>query len=69
LTELPDGYTDSFAGVPDDFERPPQEPPGTTVNKDGRSFTAPPDDEAALRSALAADAGTSSSDDLLNRLT
>ena len=24
LHEWPDGYVDSFAGVPDDFERPPQ---------------------------------------------
>lgn len=24
LREWPEGYADSFAGVPDDFERPPQ---------------------------------------------
>jgi hypothetical protein len=66
LTEWPDGYIDSFAGV--HFERPPQEPAKKTVNDGETSFTAPPDDEAALLAALAEDAGTLSSDDLLKRL-
>jgi hypothetical protein len=34
LTEWPDGYTGSFAGVPDDFERPPQEPPETAPSSE-----------------------------------
>lgn len=45
---------------------------GTTVSvvaNDGEtSFTATPDEEAALLAALAEDAGTLSSDDLLDRL-
>jgi len=39
------------------------------VANDGEtSFTAPPEDEAALLAALAEEAGTISSDDLLSRL-
>lgn len=45
---------------------------GTTVSvvaNDGEtSFTAPPEDEAALLAALAEDAGTISGDELLSRL-
>ena len=38
------------------------------ANDGETSFTAPPEDEAALLAALAEEAGTISSDDLLSRL-
>jgi hypothetical protein len=41
----------------------------SVVANDGEAaFTAPPDDEAALLAALAEDAGTVASEDLLSRL-
>jgi hypothetical protein len=55
--------------VPDDPEGLIEGAMVSVVANDGESsFTAPPDDEAALLAALAEDAGTVSSDDLLDRL-
>ena len=41
---------------------------GVVANDDEATFTAPPDDEAAILAALAEDAGTVSSESLLSRL-
>lgn len=41
---------------------------GVVANDGESSFTAPPEDEAALLAALAEDAGTISSEELLSRL-
>jgi hypothetical protein len=41
---------------------------GVVANDGEATFTAPPDDEAALLAALAEDAGTVSSESLLSRL-
>ena len=41
---------------------------GVVADDGETAFTAPPDDEAALLAALAEDAGTVSSESLLNRL-
>jgi hypothetical protein len=55
--------------VPDDPEGLVEGAMVSVVANDGEtSFTAPPEDEAALLAALAEDAGTVSSDDLLDRL-
>jgi hypothetical protein len=55
--------------VPDDAEGLIEGATVSVVANDGEtSFTAPPEDEAALLAALAEDAGTVSSEDLLDRL-
>jgi glucokinase len=55
--------------VPEDSEGLVEGTDVGVVTDDGEaSFTAPPEDEAALLAALAEDAGTVSSEDLLSRL-
>ena len=55
--------------VPDDAEGLVEGATVSVVANDGEiTFTAPPEEEAALLAALAEDAGTVSSEDLLDRL-
>ena len=55
--------------IPDDADGLVEGATVSVVANDGEaSFTAPPEDEAALLTALAEDAGTVSSEDLLSRL-